>query len=258
MRTGRLVLAALAALVASGCSRRYERQVTEWCRVRVREPLHGGGGMVQAGPDQREILEVRRGGGWKEVGRGSEGSVLPLARNRAVLWQPSITQSPLAVTPNGTARPIDDVFPCRGSNTWRTISPGGDAVDCGTCVSGDALNDTVYTNRVCRAVALERRTADGARAGSATVDVGGADCRFRRPGVQWYDAKDRAYSLAECRDGTRVLFRTDFGADPPERFASPGATEDPKGWIQAVGRLSLLYPKSFEALRGTHAQRVSR
>jgi hypothetical protein len=232
----RSVLLGFLCLALAGCSRSYERPITDWCRVRVREPLMGGGGMVQAGPDEKETLFVRKEGRWSEVGHGSSGRVTRLAGDRAVLWYPSLGGPGLFVTQDGAARPVSGLFPCAG---WQTISPDGRWIDCGTCREGGLAS--------CRAVDIQRRSLDGSVSGEAAADPAGA-CRFRVPGVRWYDAGGRAYALAECADGSRVLFRADFASDV-ERFASTRAIDDAPGWYQAVGRVSLRDPKAFQPLR---------
>jgi hypothetical protein len=225
-------------MALSGCSRSYERPVNDWCRVRVREPVMGGGGMVQAGPDQKETLSVRKDGRWREVGHGSYGRVMRLAGDRAVFWFPSLGAPGLIVTPDG-ARPSSEVFPCAG---WLTVSPDGAKVDCGTCPGS--------TPAACGTLFLERRGLDGSAGGSATADAG-SGCRFRKPGVLWYDdSGGGAYALAECADGSRVLFRTDFATDV-ERFTSPRAIDDRNTWSGIAKRLIFRDPKGAEDLRGT-------
>jgi len=205
----------------------------------------GGGGMVQAGPDEKETLYVRRGGGWKEVGHGARGSVALLAGNRALYWVTSPTGPSLVVTPDGAARPVSQVFPCTG---LPTISPDGAFVDCGACARGGLL--------ACDTVALERRTSDGASAGAATIEAS-PGCRFRWPAASWYDAQSRSYVLGECPDGSRTLFRTDF-AGAIERFPSARPIDDAKSWSLLAGRVALSGPKSFERLNERPTRSVRR
>ena len=229
-----------------GCSRSYERPINDWCRVRVREPVMGGGGMVQAGPDERETLSVRKDGRWREVGHGSYGRVSRLAGDRAVFWSPApaLGKPGLVVTPDG-ARPASEVFPCAGMGT---VSSDGAAFDCGTCPGG--------TPAACGTLLLERRALDGSAVGTATAEAG-SGCRFRVPGVHWYDDKGGAYAMAVCTDGSRLLFRTNFTTGV-ERFVSARTVEDAKTWSGIVNRLILRDPKMGEELRGTPLAPVRR
>lgn len=246
MRRFALVLAFL--LVASGCSRRYERPVNGWCKVRVREPVHLGGGMIQAGPDERDTVFVRdRGPGrWRDVAEGTGGSVARLADDRAVLFVPSLGVPGVLITPEGLVKPLAEAFPCEG---FRTFSTDGNYVDCGRCTEGAA--DT------CRAVTLERSSVAGGGAESAAIEAPDASCRFRRPGVSWYDHKGRAYLLAACESGARVLFRTGLAGDP-EKFTDPKGNENAKTWYQAIGRFELFDPKAFHPVRGRENEPIPR
>ena len=198
--------------------------------------------MVQFGPDQRETLYVRRGGSWTEIGHGTRGRMTLFAGGRAILWVPSLGAPLLVVTPDGISRSASQVFPCAGS---LTISPDGAWVDCGTCTSGGLL--------ACEAIAIERRAADGTPAGGAKAAAAG--CRFRRPGVSWYDTKCRAYALASCPDGSRALFRTDF-TSPVERITSPLALDDAKSWYGPAGKVALSDSKAFGPLDGSSGPRA--
>lgn len=238
----RRALALLLPLALAGCSRSYERSVTAWCEARIREPVKLGGGMIQAGFDPKETLRVKRGvfigSVWVDVAHGSGGRVMRLAEDRAILFMPSLGAEPLVVTPDGAVAPAARTFPCDG---MRTISPDGQWIDCGRCVSG--------AGGACTGVSLERVSPDGTHAGSATIQAPDDSCQFRRAYVLWYDRHGRAYVLASCSRGTRMLFRTDFAGDP-ERFTASRGTEDAKTWQEAVGKFELFSWKSFEPLHG--------
>jgi hypothetical protein len=238
----RRVLALFLLLALAGCSRSYTRSVTAWCEARVREPVRLGGGMIQAGFDPRETLRVKRGvfiaTVWVDVAQGSGGRVMRLAGDRAILFMPKLGAEALVVTPDGAVRPIASVFPCDG---FRTVSPDGKWIDCARCAPG--------TSTACSHLSLERVSPDGAHAGSATIDAPDESCQFRRAYINWYDRPGRAYVLASCAKGSRVLFRTDF-TGLPERFTTPGGTEDKATWHDAIGRFALLPWKGSEPLHG--------
>ena len=169
-----------------------------------------------------------------------------LGDDHAVLYVPFLGAPGLLITPDGAVKPLAEVFPCDG---FRTFSPDGRRVDCGKCTEGAADS--------CHAVTIERSLVAGGGAGSTVVEVPDVSCRFRRPGVSWYDRQGRAYVLAACENGARVLFRTGGAADP-ERFTDPKGNEDAKTWYEAIGRFELLDPKPLHPVRGRENQPIPR
>ncbi len=244
----RLIAALGLSFLAAGCSRSYERPVNGWCKIRVREPMRLGGGTAQGGPNERDTVFVRdrRPDRWKDVAKGTGGSVARIADDHAVLFVPSPGAPGLLVTPDGAVKPLAEVFPCDG---LRTISPDGRRVDCARCVEGAADG--------CRTVSLDRFPAAGGKSVPTTVDAPDASCRFRRPGVRWYDPRGRAYLLAVCANGASTLYRAG-GAAVAEKFTSPNGSEDPKSWHAAIGQIELLEPKPLHPIRGRPNEAIPR
>jgi hypothetical protein len=203
--------------------------------------------MIQGGPDERDTVLVRnrRPGRWKDVASGSGGFVARLADDHAVLFVPSLGVPGVLITPDGAVKPLEEAFPCAG---FRTFSPDGRYVDCGKCAEGAANS--------CRAVTLQRTSVVGGGAESMVVTMPDTSCRFRRPGVSWYDLQGRAFLLAACENGAHVLFRTSLVGEP-EKFADPKGTEDRNTWYVALG-FAPLEPKMFHPVRGRENEPIPR
>jgi hypothetical protein len=244
----RLAVLLLLSAAAAACSRGYERPVNGWCKVRVREPVRLGGGSAQAGGADRDTVLVRgpRPDRWKEVAKGTGGLVARLAEDHVVLFVPSLGAPGVVIAPDGSARPLAEVFPCEGI---RTTTPDGRRMDCGRCTEGAGED--------CRAVGIEPFSFSGGRAESTRFAVANASCRFRQTGVRWYDQKGRAYLLADCAGGARILYRVGASAEP-ERFADPKGTEDARSWYEAIGRIELLDPKPLHRIRGKANEPIPR
>jgi hypothetical protein len=214
--------------------------ITPWCKARVHEPQKLGD-MIQAGPDEREILYVLQpawfGDRWREVSTGRSGRVMRLAGDRAILLVPRFGADLEILYPGNRApRPLAGALGCPG---WITVVPDGSAIDCGTCARGEQLS--------CKDLEVDRFSIDGVRLSQTIFHADGA-CEFRWSAVKWYDHLHRPYVLALC--GTTGATLTTSSDDGTHTFtATGGATSDPAFWWSAIGKYELLDPKKFAELR---------